>query len=67
MFRYGVDEKIFDGQPVMVWLEFLDWYNDRSVISFTEVGSDPFTAEHFVLSHGEKQFHMTLSTPYLID
>ena len=66
-FRYDVNEVEYDAQPTMVWLKFLKWHDDRSVISFTEVGSNPFTAEHFEITHGEREFHMTLSAPYLID
>ena len=65
--RYDVSEDEYLEQPVRLWVEFLDWYDDRSVISFTEVGSNPLTAEHFVITHGEKTFHMTISGMYIID
>lgn len=65
VFHYQVDEQEHDDQPLTVWLQFLDWHDDRSVISFTEQGSDPWTAEHFVIPHGSRQFTMTLSAPYV--
>jgi hypothetical protein len=66
-FRYDVSEVEYDAQPTIVWLMFLKWYEDRSVISFTEVGSNPLTDEHFEITHGDREFHMTLSDPYLLE
>ena len=66
-FRYDVNKRELVEQPVMVSLKFLDWHDDRSVISFREVGSSPPTSEQFVISHAEKDFNMTLSARVLID